>query len=74
MSDVFCEKQFKIAEPGCPALTVCPWPEVEGFVTIMAVGKAAEDFFGRIEVSMSSAFARALAKALFEIADHVEGK
>lgn len=74
MSNVFCEKQFKIAEPGDPALTVCPWPEVEGCVAIMAVGKAAAEFFGSIEISMSPAFARALAKALLEIADHVEGK
>ena len=71
---VYCEKQFLICEPGDPALTVCPWPDAEGCVVVKTEGDDAEAWYGRTELVMSPAFARALAKALLEIADHVEGK
>lgn len=75
MSKVHVEKQVKISETeGAAPLTILPVRDLGGYMSISAIDEDARTAYGNIEVVMSPAFARALAKALIEIADHVEGK
>lgn len=53
-------------------LTVGPWCEVPGFLCLYTEGDKNHDWFGRQEISMTPAFARALARALNNAADDME--
>ena len=54
-------------------LQVRPWPEEASLVTLQTVDhRGSKEFFGLIELVMTPAFAREIAKALLKCADEVE--
>ena len=70
---VYSDWSCNVGNAGEPPLTVRLWPEADGYVAITAAGEDAKEWYGQIDLPISLEFARALAHALLEIADHVEG-
>lgn len=53
-------------------LDVRPWPEAPEAVALMNSDKASEEYFGRIELAMSTESARQLGRALIACAEEIE--
>ena len=53
-------------------LEVGPWPDSPNVAALMTIGKKNEEYFGTINLSMSTEFARQIGRALIACADELD--